>query len=324
MPARIGRTLLVAIAVLVAVEATLHVAGARIGDPQFWYSPRAQQAAAAMERLHEAELAADLVLVGSSMVEFGFRSELLEDALPTVTRVGNVGIPKGYTTVTRRWALEEVVPRLDPTRVVWGLTSLDFNAGRPTPALPQYEEARAGAPGFFGWLDRGMWSVSMISRYRDLLRGPLALLDLLEQPAPEPPELPLEDLLSPIEWPDVSQTDAAFRALRGSLLHEFSIGEQHVADFRYTVAALQEALIEVVLVLPPVSAEFVAAHPEGEETFAEFRTWIRSEAEDLGVPIFDYSLAMPEERFLDYNHIDRTGATLLTEMLIADLSNLGW
>lgn len=324
MKSPIRRTVLVALAVLVALEAVLHLAGDRLGEPQLWYSPRAQQAVAEMDRLAQADVTSDLVLAGSSMVEFGFRSELLEDALDTVTQVGNVGIPKGYTTVTRRWLLDEVLPRLGPNRVIWGLTSLDFNAGRPTPALPQYEEARAGARGFFGWLDRRLWSVSMISRYRDLLREPSALLGVFEDPVPEETQPELVDLLTPTEWPDVAQTDRAFQALRGSLLHDFSIGDQHAADFEYTMAALADRGIELVVVLLPVSEEFVNAHPEGEATFERFRFWLRSEVASRGVPVFDYSKAISEGEFLDYNHISPNAASVLTGLLIDDLRSLGW
>ncbi len=318
------RTLLVALAALVAMEVTLHLFGERIGEPQFWYAPDAQQVIGEMDRLQEAGLTSDLVLAGSSMVRWGIRPPVLEDGLSSIMRANNAGLPKGYTTVTRRWLLEEVLPRLIPERVVWGLTSLDFNGGRPTPAIVEYEEARAGALGLFGSLDRQLWSVSMVARYRDLIRGPAFVLHLFD-PVPErPPEIALEDLMQPVDWPELRQTQQGLLDLKSSLLADFHIGGRHAEDFAYTVETLGDSGVEVVIVLLPVSAEYVAAHPNGAEGFESFLDWIRSEGERLGVPMFDYSRAIPEEEFLDYNHVGPSGATMLTEMLLADLSGLGW
>ena len=145
MRVRVLSTLAIALALLLVAEATLHVFGERIGEPQFWYAPDAQQLIEDMDRLEAAGIVSDVVFAGSSMVQFGIRSSIIEARLDSVTAAHNAGLPKGYTTVTRRWLLEEVAPRLQPARVIWGVSSIDFNGGRPTPAIVAYEEARAGA-----------------------------------------------------------------------------------------------------------------------------------------------------------------------------------
>ncbi len=324
MRRRVLVTVVVASLVLVGAEATLQVFGDRLGEPQFWYAPDAQQLVEDMERLEAAGITSDVVFTGSSMVQFGIRSSIVEADLGSVDAAHNAGIPKGYTTVTRRWLLEEVMPRLQPDRVVWGLSSIDFNGGRPTPAIIEYEAARAGALGFFGWVDRGLWSVSAIARYRDILREPSFLFDLGADQSVRESEIELDDLMEPVVWPNVSQTPRAFAALRSSLLADFQIGDRHAADFRATVEALLADGVEVVVVLLPVSAPYVDAHPDGAAGFALFTEWLEGEVASLGVPLFDYSRAIPEEEFLDYNHVSPDGATQLTEMIVSDLESIGW
>ncbi len=324
MRVRVLSTLVISLALLLAAEATLHLFGGRVGEPQFWYAPDAQRLVDDMDRLEAAGIVSDVVFTGSSMVQFGFRSSIVEARLGSIEAGHNAGIPKGYTTVTRRWLLEEVMPRLQPDRVVWGLSSLDFNGGRPTPAIVRYEEARAGARGFFGWADRGLWTVSMVSRYRDLLREPTFLSDLFDGPAPDEVEVALDDLMEPIDWPALGQTPHAFLALTTSLLADFHVGERHAIDFRETIETLRAQGVEVVVVLLPVSAPYVDAHPDGAAGFESFNEWLRAEVESLGVPLFDYGRAIPEAQFLDYNHVSPAGANLLTEMLASDLEAIGW
>lgn len=324
MRVRVLTTALITVALLGVAEVTLHLFGERLGEPRFWYAPDAQHLVDDMERLEDAGFGSDVVFTGSSMVQFGIRSSMVEDRLGSVEAAHNAGTPKGYTTVTRRWLLEEVVPRLQPSRVVWGLSSLDFNGGRPTPAIIEYEAARAGALGFFGWIDRGLWSVSMVARYRDILREPGFLFDLLDDQSTSRPELDLDDLMDPLDWPAVAQTPKTFADLRSSLLADFHIGAGHAADFQATIEALLADGIEVVVALLPVSAAYVEAHPDGAAGYALFTEWLREQVGSLGIPMFDYSRAIPEEEFLDYNHVGPDGAALLTEMMASDLESLGW
>jgi hypothetical protein len=323
MRSRVRRTLTVAFVALLALEVTLHLASARLSEPQFWYAPDAQVIVDGMDRLSDAGVKSDLVLAGSSMVQFGLRPSQFEEELASIEAAHNVGIPKGYPTVMRRWLLEEVEPRLQPGRVVWGLSSLDFNGGNPTPALAIYEEVRAGAPGFFGEADRWLWSVSMTARYRDALREPRLFLDLLES-VPPVEDVELADLLEPTVWPDVSQTPKALADLRNSILLDFHVGEDYAADFEFTIDALREAGIEVVVALLPVSQPYIDAHPGGEVGYLVFVEWIEAETARLGVPLLIYDRSIPEDQFLDFNHITPDAAAVLTDLLVADLQALGW
>ena len=164
----------------------------------------------------------------------------------------------------------------------------------------------------------------MVARYRDILREPAFLFDLLEDQSISRPEIDLDDLMEPIDWPAVAQTPRTFADLRTSLLADFHVGDRHAADFRATIEALVGDGIEVVVALLPVSAPYLEAHPDGAEGYARFTEWLQGEVGSFGVPLFDYSRAIPEGEFLDYNHVGPDGAALLTEMLVSDLESLGW
>ena len=56
----------------------------------------------------------------------------------------------------------------------------------------------------------------------------------------------------------------------------------------------------------------------------EFVEWIESETARLGVPFLVYDRSIPEEEFLDYNHVTPAAATLLSDLLASDLRALGW
>jgi hypothetical protein len=320
---RLKGTLVVALLLLVAAELTLHFFGPRLGEPQFWYAPDAQVIVEGMDRLERAGVTSDLVLVGSSMVEYGLIPSMFEGGLGSIDAAHNVGIPKGYTTVVQRWLLDEVVPRLAPKRVIWGLSSIDFNGGRPTPALAEYEAARAGALGFFGAADRVLWTTSMISRYRDLLREPSDWVTILDARSGDAVAA-LDDLLEPTVWPDVRRTPKTLADLKSSLLFDFRVGSEHAASFEATIGSLQTAGTDVVIVLLPVSAPYIDAHPGGEQGYLEFVGWLADTTVELGVPFLQYDRMIPDEEYLDYNHITPSGARMLTGALIADLEDLGW
>lgn len=327
MGSRIWRTIGVALAVLALLEGTLHFSGRRIGATEEWYVAGVGYLVEAMDVIEEAGVSSDVAIAGTSLVMLGIRTSILEDALDSVEVAHNVGLPDAHPPIQRRWLLEQAIPRLKPERVVWGVASLSFNGGRPQKSIDLYEHARAGKAGFFGPIDRALASVSMIARYRELLRGPLFVLHLFDPVLPEadPAQQPLDTLMKSVfPWPNIEKSQERFEALRSSLVSDFHVGEREAEDFIFTIEAMQDMDIEVVVVLMPVPLEYVEAHEDGRESFESWVEWVKATGSELGVPLFDYSRAIPDDQFADYNHVDPEGADVLTEMLVEDLRGLGW
>lgn len=324
MARRVLAVVAVAALVVVLVEGVLRIFGDRLEQPLEWYHEAAQEAVESMDRLHDVGRGADLVFVGTSMIRAAAQVPTIEQELGSVDLAASVALPAAQIPVVRHWLLEVVMPRLESPRVVWGVQSLDFNGARAVPTIERYEASRAVRPGVLGVLDRGLSTLFATSRYRVQLRDPAFVVDLFEgQPATT--EVPLDDLLSPINNRTTdNKTASELRRIRNQVLNDFVIGDTEAADFRRTIADLQAAGVEVVVVLMPVPPRYIEAHPQGRDDFDAFRGWITGEADQLGVPILDYSESMPGAEFVDYTHLGPEGALAFTLRLAADLLGLGW
>lgn len=324
---RILGTLLVGTIALGAVETTVRVLGSRLGEPLpyglspplEWLEPEYQRLVVEMEKLEADRTRTDLVVVGTSMVMFDIVVTDLEDGLPSVRAAGNLGAPDATAAIVRRWLIEEVVPRTNPTRVIWGVSSLDFNSARLR--LDAYEATRPATPGAFGALDRALGRVLAVSRYRELLRRPGPVLDVFR--SNEPRQSAERRPLDSIPIPDTSRSPELLGQLT-DFLAEFSISGPEEAAISETKADLDELGIELVLLLMPVPTEYIAAHPGGSAQFEEWRRWVISEGRSHGVPVFDHSRSLPDSAFPDYTHLGSAGAARLTELIIEDVKQLGW
>ena len=307
------------------LEGLLRLTANRIEEPLEWYHLLAQGLAEDLERLQDAGVTSDVVFVGTSMVWADVSVATIEEQLTSVVWAHNAGLPAGMTPVVRRWLLEEVEPRIHPQRVVWGVSSLDFNANRFEPSIDAYNQARATRPGWLGAIDRFLSDHLMLARHRAQLRDPQTIGDLLfGSPFPPGEELPLEDLMSPVNdsEPEGRQTQQGL--LRRRVLRDYAVGETELEDFRFTVRTLQDMGIEVVVVLMPVPQSYVSYHPNGEDDFRLFRETMIGEVAELGVPLLDYSRVLPDEEFIDSTHLDESGSVVFSQMLAADLADLGW
>lgn len=323
---RVLRVLGVALIVILAFEGALRGFGNRLGPPLTWYSMGAQTAVADMNRLSNAGMTSDVVFVGTSMIRWDVQISIIEAEVPSIRRASNMALPAAQTPVVRKWLLDQVVPRLHPERVVWGVQSLDFNGGRRQPTIERYDSGLAVRTGFFASLDQSLSSLFALSRFRATLRNPRFVVDFLRaQPSEAGAEL--EDLLSPTNVghrADEGKTLTEFHRIQNAVLGGFVIGSREVADFEYTIEALKAQGIDVVVVLMPIPDDYVQAHPNGEVDFSNFQDWLSGEVASLGVPYFDHSRTMRSNTFFDYTHLASAGAREFSDLLAADLLSLGW
>lgn len=333
MRSRVLRTLAVAALVVVALEGVVRLHGDRIRDGLDWYHRRAQVLAQEMEVVHEAGIRSDLTFVGTSQVAAAVHIPIVEERLATVTYAHNAGIPAAQTPVVEAWLFDRVVPLLQPDRVVWAVSSLDFNGNRPDKTLDAYREGRAVETGFLASVDRFLGSISELSQRRILLRSPANWVRLFDpdhfdailDPEGHPPDPPPEDLVAVENVnEEVNRGERIGRRMREEVLVDYAIGDEEAAAFRDGVRALQRRGVEVVVVLVPVPQRYVASHPNGADDLNAFREWIAAEAGRLGVPLFDHTRAMPNRSFRDYTHLLPDGAEEYTGLLAADLATLGW
>ena len=326
MASRVLRVIGVAVAVILALEAGLRVFGDRLDQPLEWYHSAAQQSVADMARLHDAGMTSDVVFVGTSMIREDIQIPIIEDQLSSIDRASNVALPAAQTSVMREWLLDQVIPRLHPGRVVWGVESIDFNGGRSVPVVERYDTGRAVRGGVLGSADRVLSATFALSRHRAQLRNPSFVVDFFRA-RPNEATTPLEDLLSPVNEgrrANDKKNKKEFGRIRDDALGGFVIGDREVADFEYTIEALRSQGIEVVVVLMPIPNGYVRAHPNGNDDFANFQEWLHGEAARLGVALIDHARTMPSDAFIDYTHLASAGALEFSQILAADLDSLGW
>src|SRR5689334_5148287 len=293
-----------ALGVLVVANVAVVAAESRLPNPRRYLSPRTEQLVKDMDRLQAAGVRSDMLFVGTSQAARGIVPKVVGSELD-LPWVGNVAIPGSQAPVTKRWTLEEVVPRLHPRCVVWGLSSIDLNGGRPDPSITRYDAALATRSGALGRADEELADLLPVARHRSQLRDPYKLGSELRtvEPPPKPPH-PLHELLGPVLKKPASEqgkhTEALF--LKSTLLGNFKMTADYRAAFAQTLRQLHRDDVKTAVVLMPVSATYLASHPGGEATYQRWKQEIVRIASEQGTKVIDFDRSMPESAFSDYVH----------------------
>lgn len=314
-------------------ELAVHAAASKLPEPMDYFAATAQSVVDDMDILRAAGVHSQLTFVGTSMVRRGVDANRMEKELDLgPTSVHNVALPGAQTRIVERWLLEEVVPRLHPKRVVWGISSLDFNANRPNPPFGLYQKARATQRGFYGDADRLMGRLAL-SEHREAVRSPLVLADAASGTAKKFEEK--RKLADRATWRiggDEITPAALVRLRRGHAitvrtkqLHDYAVGPDDWSAFVDTLAALKRANIEVVVVVMPVTTGYLSFHPRGPAQFQEWKQRVTAEGRRQNVLVLDMSRTMPDSAFRDYEHLWSASAkNTFTPMLAKRLRSLGW
>lgn len=328
------------LAVVIGAELLVRFSQSRLAEPVDYYSKPAQLMVDDMNVLRANRIRSDLVFVGTSMVRRDIDANRLEVngsgrvRLAKVKWANNVALPGAQTPVVERWLLGEVVPRLQPKRVVWGISSLDFNSGRRDHTIDVYDTARATDRSVYGGLDRGMERIA-ISKYRTQLRDPYALAQALGNPPHQVgTRRPLSERgtwvlgykkLAPKQLTRMRQTHAAY--VRDVQLRNFTIGEAELAAYRDTLTALRRRNIDVAIVIMPVTKGYLGFHPRGATDFLRWKRVVTGIARADRIPVIDLSNAIESEDwrfFRDYEHLAPAAARSFTDLLAGKLRRLGW
>lgn len=321
-----------ALAVLLVAEAAVRVLEPRLPEPRDWFSPSAARLVREMDAAERAGATGGFVVAGSSMAG----RDLVPDRVVTerwypARSVALAG--GGQTTVQERWLTGEVEPRLRPDAVLWGISSLDFNATRRADTIDRYAAARATRTDRLGAADRALARTSALARHRDALRDPYLMLQVLTG-ADESDALPDrrgDDVmqfvtgyrdLPPAKLARLRAEEAAFA--RDTQLRDFEIGDDEVAAYRSTLRSLRRTTDRAVVVIMPVTQEYIDAHPDGARDYERWVRVVTRVAREEGVAILDETRAMPDEAFRDLEHLDVEGAAAFSDRLRTTLEGMGW
>jgi hypothetical protein len=323
-----------ALVVLLLAEGAVRVIEPRLPEPPDWFSPSAARLVREMDRAEARGVTGGLTVAGSSMAGRGLIPDVLAEGVPDGRPPHSAALSGGgQTTLQARWLLEEVVPRTHPDSVVWGISSLDFNAARRADTIGRYDGARATRRGFFGGADRTLAKVSALARDRAALRDPYLMSQVLTGtdesdalPLRAPPNAITFSLgykrLPPAKLARMRREEAAFA--KNVQLRDFRIGRAEVDAFRRTLRGLRRASVRPAVVLMPVTQQYIDAHPHGERDFDHWVRVVTRVARQEHVLLVDESRAMPVSAFRDLEHLDLPAAKEFSARVNADLVRAGW
>ena len=308
-----------AVVVVLAAELGVRAVSGSLPDPQVWSTPEIQYKVSLIE---ESE-AVDVALIGSSVVDVSVDpAGLGRPSFNAALGAASIGMVADFTRAV-------VVPRLDPSVVVIGVTSRELNAN----ALQQsaLEERFRDAPavreamGTESVLDeaaRRAAEISALVEYRSVLRDPDTWFG---HSAPEWGAQVTSDggLYLGFLEEDYRFDEASRRTLRSEALRDFEIGEDQVGTLRRLVEDLRAGGAEVLLLATPVTDDYVALHPAGADDHASFVTTLADLASDAGVPFVDAGV-WEDELFADPLHVNRAGMERLTRLVRDELAHQNW
>ena len=300
------------LAVVVLAEVGARLVMTQTTDAIRWYDATAQLKVEQMGVRGEV----DVVFAGTSMAQQAFVPSVFTEA--TGQTAWNAGLAGGTPEVMSPWLLEEVVPRLQPSTVVWGLSSFDLAPAYGPAQAEVYDEALETRDGWLAAADRAVSSGSVLVRNRAVLRS----LDALAGAAAhergvahaEAERITGSDGERTEQAADVGEQRGRIVAAR---LADFTPHQADLDLIATTVRSLEADGIDVILVQLPVPDRFRDAHPNGNADHALVGPALAELAAELDVRFLQLLDAAESEDFVDFTHLDAAAAADLSRSFAA-------
>jgi lysophospholipase L1-like esterase len=117
--------------------------------------------------------------------------------------------------------------------------------------------------------------------------------------------------------------DATRQRLGHVALRQFRLGPAQVRTVRSLIADLTGDGRQVLVLATPVTADYVALHPNGAEDDRAFRDLLQRLAAETDVPFLDAGV-WDRSLFADPLHVNRAGADRLTDMVRDAIDRQNW
>jgi len=317
-----SRTAMVVVAVFVMIELAARLLGGGLPNPD-WNFAQTDRKVAEIEALAAAGETVDLVLLGNSSVNSAFLDREIERQ-GGFGRVYNAGLDGSSVRQMEDWAMNVVVPQLQPETVVIGLTSRDLNDASVSNAevFGNYLNSR-GRARFLGEETTGqrvqqtLGGVSALVQISPFLRDPASLVTQYDPTGPPTGEfvLPGEDY-SPRPF-DITRT-------RERALNDYAVGGIELESLDRLVTELEEAGIEVIMMeMPFIAEDWLPLHPNGSSDYQAFRVALLDFAATRDLPLIDLTTyPWTTSEFYDFLHVNSAGIARINTMLAEELIKL--
>lgn len=323
---------LVAAFLVVLAEASVRWLAPSLPAPPVWPDRTTATKAAQLDRISGSGCV-DVVFAGNSMTRDGLVPSVFEDADRDRRRAYNAALDAASPALLDRWLGEHVLPATRPATVVIGLASFDLNSEASTPAaaLRAYEDAPFTATGAAASVEEWFTRRSALVRHRDALRQPDAVAgavaDRVRGVRADRADADGIDGILAADGHGLSRRQlryagepAAIERLQRQFLEPFRIDGRQSAALSALIATIRNAGATPVVLLLPVTSDFVDAHPDGARDVARFRAAVDAAVGDAAAVI---ETTVPPTGFADTHHLNGDGADLLSRRLPALLDRAG-
>ncbi len=313
------RQLLVAVVLfLVVAELCTRLIASHLETPLQWDTYETQRKVQQIDALSQ-HGGADVVFLGSSIVDDGLEPQVIDQQLGSGVLSYNAGLTASIPRMTLKWAQYVVIPKLHPKVIVLGLDAYDFGAEDPNrTSVYNLYVGSSGARQAMGTddpiqaADRWLGQVSSLWFHKYQLRDPAAVLHAIEgHPAPvDIGAADVDALGRQTEDQFFHWTNAATVTVNG-----WSLGSQDVDAVKQLISLAQAHHIQVVLVNMPATKEFVAEMPHGQTTYQIFNNEVSSLGRQTGSPVLNYQSVSNHALFKDNIHLNYEGTELVSARL---------
>ena len=329
------------LAAALLAELAVRRAAPRVCDLLQWRDWECQQKVAAIDAL-AARGGASIVMIGSSPTNAAFDSHRFTQMNRLERPAFNAALNAASLRTLELWARDVVLPRLRPDVLILGLNSSElsdhnlvgergyrqFVESRGWRAL--HPEASIGRR----WL---LWAEdrSFLVRYRHFFREPggwgmrAPLRVRLARSMRDPKRLFRKSRGRQVEVTPLGMLHAlsVFRGVPYGhtervlgtwkrIVVDYEVGGHELAALARLADATRDAGVSFVMVLMPVTQDWIDIHPHGREDFDRFRRVLDTFARDHGVPLIDLMPTIPSrDGYADAVHRNDEGRRAFTEML---------
>lgn len=310
---RFGLALLVT---FIALELIARVASSTMAAPLRFYDAETEVKASQIEAIDDV----DVLVLGSSMPWQGFLPEsFIGDGLA----VYNASLAGGVPSITERWIEDQdLIAELNPETVIWGLSSLDFAPSYGEQNFELYEESLEAAPGLLNDIERFTAKHLALVSHRSQLRDPSFLFGAGDAGLAANRRVAQESVFA---FGDRSEyevnTSPELAGVQRSRLTDFEIDQGDSAIVESVVTDLLDRGIRVVLVEMPVPSRFLGLHPDGSESYDLASEEISRLGSVTGAEVIDASNWFDDTAFVDFTHLDRASAEVLSGIVSSYLSS---
>lgn len=320
----------IALAVLLAIEASLHAFSARLPSPVLWGEGEGSVKIAQAGKIAASRPAAerlDVLILGPSHASIGISPAAMRDALPDPDPTIYNGAINGRMYAVIEFVYEHVYkPRLDPRTLV--LTASPLIMSESNVAMERNTIEFMEAPMPYMLQTRGverLWReflVKDVALYRYRKRQSKLAEGFFDG----------QRVVDADGWHPLHGTfdEAAQQRYMKSphpyheVIERFRFGGPSVDAFLRIVREARAEGRGVVVVNPPFCPQLLDAVPSGRANYATYLERMSALQRELGFTWLDYqqSLPLPPTDFNDVDHLNATGAAKLSARLATDLRPL--